>query len=108
MILPDAVDAQIFARIALAYESGVFQKPRRAGVGGDAGGLDAVQPQAAESERNDGANRRRHVAVARIGQAHPIAEAAGLGDASPDIGEPQAADPCAVGPADDEEGTPTS
>src|SRR6202047_1803073 len=54
MILPDTVDAQIFARIALAYESGVFQKPRRAGIGRDAGGLDAMQPQGAEGEWNDG------------------------------------------------------
>src|SRR5580704_3981635 len=50
VILPDAVDAQIFARIALAHKSGVFQKPRRAGIGRDAGGLDAMQPQAAEGE----------------------------------------------------------
>src|SRR4029077_15178414 len=44
MVLPDAVDAEIFARITLAHEAGIFQKPDRSGVGRDAGRFPPVEP----------------------------------------------------------------
>ena len=50
MVLPDAVDAQIFARIALSHESGLLQKPDRSGIARDAGGFEAVQPQLAKAK----------------------------------------------------------
>ena len=53
MVLPDAVDAEIRAGIALALEAGLFQKLDRGDVGGDAGGLQPVQPQEVERDRNE-------------------------------------------------------
>ena len=104
MVLPDAVDAQIFARITLANEARVFEKADRAGIAGNAGGFEAVQPQRAEGEWNDGAHRRGHVAVAGKWQAHPVAEAARLSDPAPNVGERQPADDRVVRVANDQEG----
>ena len=101
VVLPDAVDAEIFARVAFAHEAGIFQQPDRGRVGRDAGGFQPVQPQRGEGERDQRAHRRRHEAVAHIRKPHPIAEAAGLGDAAADIGERQAADERAVGAAEE-------
>src|SRR5579883_3267204 len=42
MVLPDAIDAQIFARITFAPEAGVFQQPHRAGIARDAGRFEPV------------------------------------------------------------------
>jgi hypothetical protein len=42
VILPDTVDAQILMGVALADEAIFFQKPDRAGIGGDAGGFQPV------------------------------------------------------------------
>src|SRR5580658_10045328 len=82
VILPDTVDAQILARVALADETVFFQEPDRAGIGRDAGGFQPVQPKLFQREWDDGIYRRGHVALPRIRQAHPITEAAGLGDAA--------------------------
>jgi hypothetical protein len=43
-------------------------------------------------ERRERGECRRHIALARIRRAHPIAEACRLGDAAPDIIERDAAD----------------
>src|SRR5262249_61384924 len=63
-----------------------------------------MQPQTGESKRYHRAHRRRHVALAREWQTGPVAETAGLGDSTPDIGERQPADQCAIGIAGDEKG----
>src|SRR6516165_7814919 len=92
MILPDAVDTQIFAGIALPHKTGLFQKLDRPAIAGNAGGFEAVQPQAGKSKRYHRTHRRRHVAVAHERQTSPVAKASGLGDPAPDIGQGQAAD----------------
>src|SRR5689334_7608293 len=78
VVLPGAVDAQIFAGEAFTAEPGLLEQADRRDVGGDAGRLDAMQPQRLERERNDELDRRRHVALARIGCPHPVAQIAGL------------------------------
>src|ERR1700722_12176114 len=55
VVLPGAVDAQIFARVAFAHEAGILQKPGRTGIARDARRLDPMQPQRRKGERNDGA-----------------------------------------------------
>src|SRR5258705_2212530 len=62
MVLPDAVDAEVAPRQALATESAFLQHPDRRGVGGDAGRLDAVEIELAEQRRQQYAQRRGHVA----------------------------------------------
>src|SRR5260370_26010186 len=51
MILPDAVDAEIAPRQALAGKTAFLQHPDRWCIGGDAGGLDAMQIELAEQGR---------------------------------------------------------
>ena len=104
VVLPGAVDTEIFAGIAFAYEAGVFQEPDRAIVGRNACRFQAMQPQGAEGERNNGAYRRRHVALAGKRLAHPVAEAAGLRDAAPDIGKRQSAEERIVRAAKNQKG----
>src|ERR1700722_19705699 len=87
MVLPDAVDAEIFARITLAHEADIFQEPDRSGIGRDAGRFQPVQPQGAEGERDHRTHRRRHVALPDVRKPHPVTEAAGLRDAASDIGQ---------------------
>src|SRR6266545_2215588 len=87
----------------LAPEAGLLQEPDRGGIGGDAGGLDPVQPQGPERKRNQGGHRRGHVAMAGESRAHPVAKAAGLGAAAPDIGERQTPDQDLIALAEDEE-----
>src|SRR6266478_4386330 len=48
MVLPDAVDAEIAPREALAAEAAFLQHPERRRIGGDASGLDAVKIELAE------------------------------------------------------------
>jgi len=83
---------QVFAGKAFAPKSGLLQEADRGDIGRNAGSFDAMQPQRLEGERQEAADRRRHVSPARMGRARPIAEIAGLGAAAPDIGERQAAD----------------
>src|SRR6266566_2521014 len=104
MVLPNAVDAQIFARIALAGESTVLEQADRGGVAGNARRLHAMQPQRAEREGQECAHGRGHVAAASIGPADPISEAPRLGDAAAHIGQRQAAQQHLVAAAEDEEG----
>src|SRR5262245_46271402 len=103
VVLPHPVDAEVLAGKSLAPEPGPFQKPDRGGVAGDAGRLDPMQPQRTECERQQRADRCRHVPLPCERRAHPVAEAAGLRAAAPDIGEREAADQHAVVPAEDEE-----
>ena len=102
MILPDAIDAQIFPGIALPSKAGVFQKSRRGSVGRNTGGLQTMQSQRREGERDDRAHGRGHVAAAHERQAHPVADTGGLRDAAADVGEGQSADQRAIGVADDQ------
>ena len=61
-----------------------------------------MQPQRREAERNQRAHRRRHIALAGERRADPIADAAGLRHAAPDIGERQPADHRVVVVAEDQ------
>src|SRR5256885_733614 len=103
MILPQAVDAEIFACIAFAREAHFFQKPDRGGIGGNASRFQPVKTQRSEGERHQSREGAGHQAAAREGLADPVAEAAGLRDAAPDVGQRQAADQCVVGLAEQEE-----
>src|SRR5215472_4357030 len=67
VILPGAVDAQIFAGKAFPAKPGLLEQADRGDIARDAGSLDAMQPQRLERERNDKLDRRRHVALAGIG-----------------------------------------
>src|SRR3977135_1070111 len=67
VVLPDPVDAEIAPRQALAGKPAFLQHPDRGRVGGNAGGLDAVQIEFAEQRRQQHAQRRRHVAAMRMG-----------------------------------------
>src|SRR5690348_4051688 len=102
MILPDAVDAEIFAGIALAQEPGLLQKPDRSAIAWNAGSFEAMQPQTGKGKRDHRPDRRRHVALPHEGQAGPVAETAGLGHTAANIGQSQAADQDAIGTAGDE------
>src|SRR4051812_2155287 len=82
VVLPLAVDAEVLARVALALEAGLLQQPDRGLVGRDARGLEAVQPQIAERERDERAHRGRHEALPRKWPADPIADRARLRDAA--------------------------
>ena len=61
-----------------------------------------MQPQCEEAERHQGAQRRRHQAVAGIGLTDPITDTAGLGDAAAHIRQRDAADQGAIRLAEDE------
>src|SRR5437899_11567965 len=57
VILPDPIDAEILSGESLALKSGLLEEPDRRQVCWDAGGLDPMQPQRPESERDQGAHR---------------------------------------------------
>src|SRR5262245_66259020 len=82
MILPYAVDAQILAGVALPQETGLLQKLDRCPIAWNAGGFEAVQPQAGKSKWDDRAHRACHVTLAYERQAGPVAKTAGLRDRS--------------------------
>src|SRR5207245_4809028 len=103
MILPYAVDAEVLPCVALTLETGFFQQPYRCHVGGDASRLEPVQVQARKAERDQDAQRHRHQALARVGFAHPIADAAGLRDAAAYVRQRYAANQHVVSIAENEE-----
>src|SRR5690348_16314209 len=91
MVLPAAVDAEIFAGEALFAEADLEQKAAARRVVRQRRRFDAVELQALKGEAQDELKARRHVAPARITLADPIAEAAGLGDAAAHVAETDAA-----------------
>src|SRR5262245_31188453 len=91
VVLPHAIDAKILAGKAFALEPGLLQEPDRRDIGRDACRLDPMQLQRRECEWNDGVDRSRHVTLARIRRAHPVAEAARLGTTATNVGQRQAA-----------------
>src|SRR5688572_12911993 len=103
MILPDAVNAKILSREALAPEPGFFEQSHRCDIGWNAGSLDPVQLQCCERERDDGVHRRRHVTAARMRRPHPISEAPRLSAAAANIGKRQPPEELVVFPAENEE-----
>jgi len=103
VVLPAAVDAQIFARIALFAETGLEQQAAARPVMRQARRLDPMQLQALESEAEHQAEARAHIAAPGITLADPIAEAAALGHAAANIAEADAADHRAILPAEQEE-----
>src|ERR1051326_3378742 len=103
VVLPFAVDAEVFARVAFLAEAAAREEVAARGVVGEASGLDAVQVQAVEGEAQHEAERLLHVAAAGVALAHPVAEAPGLGDAAAHVGEADAAHELAVLAAEHEE-----
>ena len=51
-----------------------------------------MQPQPVEGEVEHQRQRRGHISLPREGLADPVAEARGLGDAAPQVGQADAAD----------------
>src|SRR5947209_6423696 len=92
MVLPQTVDAEIFARITLAYETGFFEQADRGGVGRNACRFEPMQPQRVKTEWDQRLHGASHQAAARERLANPIAETARLSDAAADVGERQPAD----------------
>ena len=104
MILPGAVDLQITARQPFPDETGFFQHPPAGLVMHQTGRLHPVQAQRAEGEAQAQPHRIRHITLTGEGHAHPIAEAAALRDAAPDIAQRDAAQQLVVILAEQEEG----
>ena len=74
VVAPGAVDLEIGAGEPFALEAVALEQRDRRRIVGNAGRLDAMQPQRREAEvdrRGDGA---RHAALAGVRRAHPIAE----------------------------------
>src|SRR5665213_1181237 len=97
VVLPDAIDAEIAPRQTLAGEAAFLQHPDRGRIGGNAGGLDAVQIEFAEQRRQQHPQRRGHVAAMGVRLPDPVSDGAGLYDAAADIGERDAPDHRAIG-----------
>src|SRR6185312_11338294 len=74
MILPAAVDAQVLAGVTLLAKADLGQQAAAGGIVGQAGSLDAMQPEAVEDEQHERLQRLGHVTLARIRLADPIAE----------------------------------
>src|ERR1700674_1765544 len=96
VVLPFAVDAEVFAGVAFLVEAAAGEEVAAGVVVGEAGGLDAVQVQAVEGEADHQAQRLLHVAPAGKALAHPVAEARRLGDAAAHVGEADTAHELAV------------
>ena len=92
MVAPGPVDLEIAARKPFALEAVALEQRDRGRVVRDAGRLDPVQPQFAESEFDHRRDRARHAPLAGVRRAHPVAERAGLRHAAADAAERDAAD----------------
>jgi hypothetical protein len=103
MVAPFAVDAEIGPGQPLAFEAVALKEARRSDVCRDAGGLQPMQPQIRERKAHRRRDRTRHIAAARIGRAHPVAEGRGLGDAAADASDRDAADQRMIALAEDHE-----
>src|SRR5713226_3699100 len=75
VVLPLAVDAEVFAGVAFLAEAAAREQVPARAVVGQACRLDAVQVQAVEGEAQHQPERLFHEAAAGIALAHPIAEA---------------------------------
>src|SRR5262245_39491167 len=89
VVLPDTVDLEIAARAPLARKSGFFQDARGGNIMRQTGGLEPMQSQHVEGERQHGTHGLGHVAPLRVRQADPVADRGGLGDAAPDVTDGQ-------------------
>src|SRR5690242_10135102 len=87
MVLPLAVDLQVGAGITLLLEAGAEQHGAARNIGRQAGGLDAMQPQAVERKIEHQRQGVGHKALARERLADPIAEAGGFGDTAAQVGQ---------------------
>src|SRR6266508_2607786 len=97
VVLPDAVDAEIAPRQALAAEAAFLQHPDRRRIGGNAGGLDAVKIELAEQRWQQHPQGRRHVAAMRMRLPDPVPDRAGLHDAAADVRQCDPADHRTIG-----------
>src|SRR6266404_3473136 len=92
MILPFALDAEVFAGVPLLLETGSCQQGSARDVRRQAGGLDPVQAEPIESELEDQRQRGRHITLPCKGLADPITKAGCFGDPAPEIGQADPAD----------------
>src|SRR5690349_8131259 len=103
MVAPFAVDLQIALGLADFAEAEFCQEVPAGAVLRDAGGIDAVEPQALEGVRQQHADGVGHVAVIGVFLAHPVAEIGGLRDAAADVVEVHAAEQAIIRLAKDVE-----
>src|SRR6185437_10574278 len=92
MVLPFAGNAKIFAGVAFLLEPGPGEQRAAGKVARQTGSLEPVQPEALEGKVDDERQRGCHIALARKGLAHPVAQARRLRNAAPDIRQAYAAD----------------
>src|SRR5882724_11427389 len=92
MVLPFTLDAEILPGVAFLLKAGSDQQRTAGNIARQAGGLDAMEAQAIEREIEDERQCDGHVAPPSEGFADPIAQARGLGDATPQIGQADPAD----------------
>src|SRR5690606_36697957 len=91
MVLPAPGDAQVAPRQPLLTKAQLFQKAAAGGVAGQAGGLGTAQAERPEDEVENGEELLAHVALAGIGLADPVAEAAALGNPAAQVADGDAA-----------------
>src|SRR5882672_5910561 len=92
MVLPFALDAQILPGIALLLKAGSDQQRSARNIARQARGLDAMEAEAIERKIEDERQCDGHVALPCEWLADPVAEACGVGDATPQIGKADSAD----------------
>src|SRR5271166_3585417 len=90
MIFPNAINAQISARVAFARKADALQKLERSSIVGKARGLGPMQPQGPERKVDSGADGFRHKALIGVGLADPVTKRRGLNDAALDLTKGQA------------------
>ena len=91
MVGPLAVDPQVLARQALLMEADLGQHGLGRLVVRQAGGLETVQPEVVEHERQAGPQCVGHQTLPGKGLAHPVTDRGRLGDTTPDVAEIDAA-----------------
>src|SRR5262245_28969132 len=91
MVLPVAIDPQIATGTPFAPEACPLQQLDRRRVVGQASCLKPVQLKRVEHEGNYRAHSRSHVALLRVFGTDPVAERAGLGHATANVAESEAA-----------------
>src|SRR5262249_34825250 len=104
MVLPDAIDLQVAPRRAFPAEAGLFENPRGGTVVGQAGRLEPMQAERAESKGKNRLDGIGHVAVAGVRRTNPVADRSGLGDATANRTDAEAAEQGRVPVPEDEEG----
>ena len=91
VVVPLAIDAEVLARQPLVAKPAFLEEPRGSCVARNASGIEPMQAERAERERRNRLDGGAHIAAPGIRLAHPVTDAAGLGDTAADIGNRQPA-----------------